>query len=225
MAFTPVVRCDRLLVVHLGSPHRVLSWAVSGGGLGSAETVAWLQVTDDELRPPVDPGRLLDERLARAELPGAVGLMTSATLDGYTESVCDAEGARVRCVATVGLDNALRAGDPPGPWSGDAPHAGTINVLCQLSFAVHDHALVETLALVAEARTLAVLEEGVRSRRSGSPATGTGTDCIVVAAPSGTPRARWAGKHTLLGHLVGTAVDDAVRAGVRGWIERRGERP
>ncbi|MEO1272728.1 MAG: adenosylcobinamide amidohydrolase, partial [Myxococcota bacterium] len=46
--------------------------------------------------------------------------------------------------------------------------------------------------------------------------TGTGTDCIVLAAPPG--HAVYAGLHTAVGEAVGRAVYDAVAAGVRGWM-------
>ena len=70
---------------------------------------------------------------------------------------------------------------------------------------------IEASSLVAEARTLALLEAAVVSRRSGRPSTGTGTDCIVVASPLGRRKTPFAGKHTEVGHVVGAAVSDAVR--------------
>jgi adenosylcobinamide amidohydrolase len=127
----------------------------------------------------------------------------------------------VRTVATVGLDNARRAGDR---WAVAGPAAGTINVASRASLPVSDAALLEMLALAAEARAMAVLEAGVRSRRSGLPATGTGTDCIVVAAPCGDPVTGYAGKHTALGHLVGATVAQAVSRGTQAWLARHPER-
>ena len=50
----------RALVVHLGAPHAVLSSALVNGGARRAREVAWLEVRDDELRPPVDAERLVD---------------------------------------------------------------------------------------------------------------------------------------------------------------------
>ena len=208
-------RRGRFLIARFGRRHRLLSFAIVRGGFVDGETVAWCAVRDDELRPPVDPALFLEQQLAGAAIPDAVGLMTSASLDAYVEVEHAAAGIGVQCVATVGLDNALRAGDPVAPAY--AP-AGTINILCRSSASLSDQALIEMLSLVAEARTLAVLEGGVASRASGLPATGTGTDCIVVAAPSGQPAVRHAGKHTMLGHLVGAAVGDAVGRGVRGWL-------
>jgi adenosylcobinamide amidohydrolase len=207
---------ERVLVVRLGAPHAVLSWAIVNGGRRSASEVAWVEVKDDELCPPVDPEALLRARLARAGAPGAVGLLTSRALARHVVAERSAGGVGARCVATVGLGNALRAGDAPGP----AARIGTINVLCQLSAPLTDEALVEALSLAAEARTLAVLEAGVASRRSGLPATGTGTDCIVVAAPerSGASAQRYAGKHTAVGHVVGAAVHEAVARGAAEWL-------
>ena len=124
-----------------------------------------------------------------------------------------------RAVATVGLGNALAAGDPPGPL-GPGGALGTINVLVQLSHALDEAALAEALALATEARTAAVLDGRVPSRRAadGALATGTGTDCIVVAAPEAGEPLRWVGKHTLAGSLLGGAVREAVSRGVRRWI-------
>jgi adenosylcobinamide amidohydrolase len=103
---------------------------------------------------------------------------------------------------------------------------GTINLLVRVSAPLTEEALAETLALAAEARTLAVLEAGVRSLRSGLPATGTGTDCVVVAAPPAEPGGEplaYAGKHTAVGHLVGAVVEEAVRTGIEAW--RRSNSP
>lgn len=223
-------RTGRLLVAHLSRPHRTLSHAIVGGGFHETRAVAWCGVRDDELRPPVDARAFLATELERAGLAGAVGLLTSASLDAHVDVARESAGLRVQAVATVGLDNALRTGDPVHAHAGAdadagtadgssvATHAGTINVLCRASLPLAAEALVEMLAMVAEARTLAVLEEGVVSRQSGRPATGTGTDCIVVAAPSGTPAAGYAGKHTVLGQLIGDAVFCAVGGGVRAWL-------
>jgi adenosylcobinamide amidohydrolase len=86
-----------------------------------------------------------------------------------------------------------------------------------VSGALTEGALVEALAIAAEARTLAILEASLPSRVSGLPATGTGTDCIVVSAAHEGEPAAYAGKHTVVGHLVGLAVTEAVRRGVEAW--------
>ena len=107
-------------------------------------------------------------------------------------------------------------GDPPS----DVDGPGTINLLAWLSVPLAEGALVEALSIATEARTAAVLESGLPSARSGRPATGTGTDCVVVACPPGKAPLDYAGKHTLAGSLLGSAVYEAVRRGMVRWRSR-----
>ena len=165
----------------------------------------------------MDAARLCPRGSPRRASPTRSGSSRARPL-AATSSRSAAAGASPRgCVATVGLGNALRAGDPPGP----AARIGTINLLCQVGVPLREEALVEALSIAAEARTLAVREAGVPSRMSGAPATGTGTDCIVIAAPERPDGARYAGKHTGLGHVIGAAVHDAVARGAAAWLAER----
>lgn len=126
---------------------------------------------------------------------------------------------RARCVATVGLRNALRVGDP----SQVMQKVGTINLLCHLSIPLTEEAHLEALSIAVEARSAAVLEAAIPSLQSGLPSTGTGTDCVVMAAPSVESQSpglasgvlRYAGKHTEAGSLIGKVVFDAVRQGIK----------
>jgi adenosylcobinamide amidohydrolase len=208
-----LARQGRWLVTRFATSHHVLSWAIVGGGRRTTRTVAWYQVRERELRPPVDARHFLRQRLAEGALSDAVGLLTSCDLDAYVDVERHHGALAVRCIATVGLGNALRAGDPPGP----AARIGTINLLCCISESLTEEALVEGLALAAEARTAEVLEASVVSRLTGRPATGTGTDCIVIAAPAVAGPVAYVGKHTVLGHLIGAAVGEATRRGVERW--------
>lgn len=197
------------LIVRFAAEHTMASWAIVGGGLGVARAVAWLEVRNAELGPGVDPAALLRDRLAARGLAGAVGLLTSRRLDRYIDVTVRHGALAARCVATVGLGNALRAGDPPGEG-----RIGTINLICRSSAPLSPEAQLEALALAAEARTLAVHEAGVPSTQTGLPASGTGTDCIVIAAPAAGEATAYAGKHTAIGHAIGAAVYEAIRRGV-----------
>jgi adenosylcobinamide amidohydrolase len=213
-ASPPAARIERMgpwLIVRLPGPHQVASWAIAGGGLGVATAVVWRQVAERDLRPPVDPARWLRNKMREAGIEDAVGLLTSRDLDAWVEATSECAGVRAHCVATVGLGNALRAGDPPGPFA----RIGTINILCRIDAPLAREGLLEGLAIATEAKAAAVLEAGVVSRRSGLPATGTGTDCVVIAAPPGRDVAHYAGKHTGIGAVIGASVRDAVSAGVR----------
>jgi adenosylcobinamide amidohydrolase len=155
---------------------------------------------------------------------GAVGLLTARRLDRYVSASRSAGGVSAEVVATVGLGNHVRVGDPAG--SG-AEVAGTINVLCRLSVPLTTAGALEALSIAAEARTVAVREAAIPSRHreliDGQPryrpfagrfASGTGTDCLVLATPLGGPTAGYAGKHTALGEVIGAAVLEAVSRGL-----------
>jgi adenosylcobinamide amidohydrolase len=209
---------DRLLVARFPVPMQVTSWAIWNGGRRRVPAVAWVAVTNAELPVGVDPRALCQARLRAAGLEGAVGLLTSGRLARHRVAGAGADGLAARALATVGLSNALRVGDTPGPL---AP-VGTINLLCAVSVPLSEEAALEALSIAVEARTAAVLEARHPSRRSGAPATGTGTDCVVLAWPDPVPGrapAAFAGKHTALGHVVGRAAGDCVRAGVADWLE------
>lgn len=212
-----IERRDRWLVARFPAPQRMLSWAIVGGGFRNGSAVAWRQVVDGELGLDVDPRALLARGLADEGLTGAVGLLTGCALSTAVERTAALGALTVGCLATVGLGNALRAGDPAAP----PPRAvGTINLCVWLSQPLTDEALVEGQALCAEARALAMLDAAVPSAVSGRPATGTGTDCQVVAAPvarTGEPLA-FVGKHTVAGQLLGAVVRDAVAEGVARWL-------
>ena len=205
------------LVVELGAPHAVASWAVVGGGLQEAEQIAWLQVRDADLGPELDPVQWLEERRSQVGLKQAVCMLTSSELVHHQFTRQEIDGLRAEVVATVGLSNRLAVGDPPTPGV-----VGTINIVVVVNRALSPAAMLEAMSIAVEARTAAMVSLQTHSTVSEKLATGTGTDCIVVAAPltNTTEPARYAGKHTALGAVIGQAVLHAVAAGGKVWMER-----
>lgn len=207
--------CHRWLEVDLCVPHSTLGWTLIGGGRSKTQHVFWYQVSDADLRADVDPTRFFEER--RKQWTGdtqGVGFLTGCSLDEFVERRLHRSELSVRCISTIGLNNALRIGDPP---RAAALSPGTINILLQVSHPLSKCASLEALSLVAEARTLAVLDGRVPSSIGNTIATGTGTDCIVVASPlpsDDESELDYAGKHTELGYLIGSCVYDAVSHGV-----------
>jgi adenosylcobinamide amidohydrolase len=198
------------LVASFPEPLRILSWSLTRPGFVVAGRVVWREVRNDDLPPDLDPKSWLDAKLLAAGLSDAVTMMTSRPLVHRRMAVSAVEGDRAACLATVGLSNAERAGERRGA----AAPAGTINMLVALNRPLTDAALIEALALAASARTLAVREAEGR-------VSGTGTDCIAVAAPIGPEPARYAGMHTATGEALGRAVFAAVDAGARAWLADR----
>lgn len=211
---------DHWLVVRLGTTHRVLSWAVHRPGLVEADAVAWLQVRNADLGPDTDPATLLADRLTKRELSNAVGMMTSCAVRNYERHAATVDDVRADCVVTLGLSNGCRLADLPAvrAW-----RPGTINMLLRLSIPLTEHALTEAISIAAEARTAALLAEDPH-HGSSNPITGTGTDCIVIAAPLGAG-SRYAGLHTAAGQALATAGYHATRAAAKAWFAQHATRP
>lgn len=207
-----ISREGRWLQVDLREPHRVLSWAPVGGGFAVARTVVWRQVDDADLSHGVDAVEWLHRRLDERGLAGVVAMLTARNLDGVVHGHTAADGVRATAVATAGLTNAGRIGQPLG---GHGP--GTINILCVVDVTLTDAALVELVSIVASARTAGIMDQRW-SLDGGAPVTGTGTDCIVVACPQGERQWPYAGMHTAVGEAAGRVVYDQVYRAAADWL-------
>lgn len=199
------------LSMDLQRPHRVLSWSLTRPGFVTADLILWREVRNADLPRDFDVERWLRAELAARGTPEAVTLLTSRDLDAYEVATAQAEDVKAQTVATVGLSNAERVGTRLDRSSKDW---GTINVALQVSQPLADAALIELVSIVAQARTAAILEAG-HDLPTGR-ATGTGTDCIAIAAPPGEQP--FAGMHTPVGEAAGRAVYQAVKQGVTVWM-------
>ena len=208
------------LELDLGAPHRVLSWAVHRPGLVTARHVLWREVRDVDLPPERDPAAWLADELRRRRRLRAVGMLTARKVTRWTMAETQVGAVTACAVATVGLGNAERIGAP----AGTTPPArlGTINIALRLDAPLTPPALLEAMSLVASARTAAMIAHG--PERDGGPATGTGTDCIAVAAPlpGAIPPLPHAGLHTDAGRAIGRAAHQALCAGILGWMAEFG---
>ncbi len=199
------------LVADLGAEMRMLSWSMSRPGFTTAQRVAWREVRDADLTPDLDVERWLASELAAADLSDALALVTSRSVAKHHRARHTAGKAMVECLATVGLSNAERIG-----YRRQLAKAGqgTINALAIVTPGLGTAAMVEAIAIAAEAKTTAVLD--ARRTVATGTATGTGTDCLVIASPVG--ETCYAGTHTEVGEALGRAVYDAVSAGAAEWM-------
>ena len=211
--------CDRpWLVAELEGPHRVLSWSLTAPGFVTARRIVWREVRNADLPAGFDALSWLKRDMLDAGHGEAVGLMTSRNIERHHFREARVERQTAACLATAGLSNAERVGRRQGL----RPKAGTINLLVQTGGSLSDAAMIEALTIAVEARTLAVLEAGFATGPDRAAATGTGTDCVVIASPIASPiggdEAVFAGLHTALGEAVGAAVLAAMRAAVGEWM-------
>ncbi len=205
------------LTVDLGSPHRIAGWPVVGPSLGNARMVTWLQVRDCELPCSVDPDAFLLHRARMDGIPAEVGLLTAADITGHRI----ARHLEAAAIVTAGLTNGESVIPGEGVRQG-APHrVGTINILAVAPVPLSERGLLEALSIVAEARTTAILDLSLRTW-DGRPVSGTGTDCIVVASPMGSPAQDHCGLHTDWGQTLAGVAYQATWEACAQWLDGAG---
>lgn len=206
-----VVHAAPWLNFNLGAEMQVLSHAPHRPGFVTARRILWREVRNADLPPRLDARDWLAQQLAKREATDAVCFLTSRTVSSYVRRAASVATTRAVAVATVGLSNAERVGtrlDRSGQeW-------GTINIAVRLNRGLTPEAMIEALTIIAQARTAAVIDAGIDLPTG--RATGTGTDCIAMAAPRGP--ADYVGLHTDIGEAIGNATYDAVLAGARDWF-------
>lgn len=202
------------LAYDLGAPMRVLSWALNRPGFVTASRILWREVHERDLPCDLDVETWLANELTARDASDAVTFLTSRDLARHHTHRACIEGTTAEAVITIGLSNAERIGsreDYSGrDWGKDW---GTINIALRVDQPLSDIGLLEAMSLAIEARTAAVMDLG--HRLTTGIATGTGTDCIALAAPPGDEP--YAGKHTALGEAIGKAIYNAILEGGRQW--------
>jgi adenosylcobinamide amidohydrolase len=204
---------QRTLIIRLREPYRSLSWASLGGGTRLADTIINSQVLLDD-RAAVERPKLHLLQVAKSlELDPSrvVGMMTAAQVKRAGYSVVGRDDLIAGAWCTVGCSNALRIGDPATAVT----TPGTINLALVINQCLSAAAMVEAMAMATEARVAAVMEANIRSTRTNRLATGTGTDCIVIAARHGGCTYQYCGKHTVIGEMIGKAVLRATTQALR----------
>jgi len=208
--WTSTVR-HQTLIVAFPARYRVLSWAPLQGGFVEAQTILNHQVNTHE-HSTLEPESFLNNlaQQLRVDFP-VVGLMTGVLMERHVRRMRIHDDLMIECFATVGLSNALTVGDP----ATYDEQFGTINCIVTINQPLTPAAMVEAVQIVTEAKVRAVQNAGVKSTVSGTLATGTGTDCVVVACSTVGDMYRYCGKHTKLGELIGQVVLAAVGEGIR----------
>lgn len=214
------------LVIDLGGLKRVLSSAPQGGGLQSARYILNHQVEPHPVSNRLaqtqrwsDPARYLIRVSSTLGVKGhALVLMTAVPMKRLVISRERSGHIWVECFATVGVTNAVRAGEWPKRQTGEqpAPGAGTINVILITNACLSGAALVGAVQVATESKTGVLRDHAVASWTGEPGATGTGTDAVVIACGLRGQGAwhRYSGTHTVLGAMIGRVVSDCVSRGM-----------
>lgn len=212
---------SRFIVTDFDHPLRTLSSASTGGGHRRVQTIVNLKTDAQEALDNTFEDLISDFFRKRGSDTHGIGLLTSAEM-GYAQFVTAQDrGIGVLAIVTAGTSNALNIAERSDTeFSGESNTGfGTINIIVITSACLLDECMVSSIITATEAKTAALFDLQVKSVMTGSQATGTGTDTIVIASGNGM-RIRYAGGHTLYGQLLGQAVYHGVR---RSLLEQRME--
>jgi adenosylcobinamide hydrolase len=212
------------ICVSFSTEHPVLSSAVFNGGGGTASNILIMKVAENfagKKQCVVPPEYTLAEYCRQLQLSGTtVGMMTSASLESFSQVSRSSQGVKVTAMVTAGVSNARCAGDRADwrTFQTDLNPTGTINLIILTTATITPAAMVESVMLAAEAKTVAMRRLGVKSPVSGKIATGTGTDAIAVVNGAGPETIRYCGKHVLFGEMLASVVIEAITESLyRGW--------
>lgn len=135
-------------------------------------------------------------------------LFTGADMDNYSSKTVSFREMSVTVLATAGVcSNAMRMGKD----TGDFYEPGTINVIILPNMHLSKRAMSRAIISATEGKTAALQDLDVRSSYTPlvNPATGTGTDNILIVEGEGGALDN-AGGHTKMGELIATGVYEAV---------------
>ncbi|MEO4054034.1 adenosylcobinamide amidohydrolase [Solibacillus sp. CAU 1738] len=111
---------------------------------------------------------------------------------------------RVIVAVTAGIGNAV---DATRTYErDDVFHAGTINTWVIINGKLSDEAFYQAMITATEAKTKALAQENVVDSRTGTIATGTGTDSLLIAATQKGEEMPYAGPITEIGKWIGRGV-------------------
>jgi len=133
-----------------------------------------------------------------------VGMMTSVLIKNASIQFIKEPGFSVLIVVTAGIENATDVSR--GSEHTFQLSAGTINIWVFVNAHLTEGAFIQSMMTVTEAKTKAMYDLEVTDKKTGTIATGTPTDSILIAATQNGQKLNCAGTTTPLGNLVGKGV-------------------
>ncbi|RIW28613.1 ATP-binding cassette domain-containing protein [Bacillus salacetis] len=209
---------DEMITLTLPKPVKTMSSGVCGAGMRWTSTIVNRHVPETyDCDGYIEDMQnfLLDKGLD----PGnTVGMMTAVNLADVSIRKVTEAGLSVFLVVTAGIGSAVDI-------SRNSPQAetkpGTINTWILVNGELSDEAFIQAIVTATEAKVKALQDEGVKDNRTGTFATGTLTDSIVIGATQRGEQIPFSGPVTKAGRLIGKGVYEATREAVVSYKRRK----
>lgn len=200
---------DEHIVLHSPVPLRTMSSGVVGSGTG------WHQVFVNRHVPKSydcsDHRKEMGDYLRTHGFePGeTVGMMTAVYLEDVSYQHYKEDNFSVFIVVTSGVGNAVDASRSQEHSFHLSP--GTINTWVFVNGEITEEAFIQCIMTATEAKAKALHDLGVKDPVTGTLATGTSTDSILIAASQIGKKLEYAGTITPLGKVIGEGVYHCTR--------------
>ncbi|MCS6774112.1 MAG: adenosylcobinamide amidohydrolase, partial [Anaerolineae bacterium] len=152
-----------------------------------------------------------------------IGLLTAAELEDAALCVEQTDQAVVAALVTLGISLPTAAGREVGVLAEIGQRPGTINTIVLVDAVLSPAAQVNAVITATEAKSLVLAEHDVRTR-DGYLASGTPTDCVVIACTGRGTRFEFGGPISPVGALVGRVVRTATERALHAWHNRTASR-
>lgn len=201
------------IVLRSPIPLRTMSSGVVGSGTGWHETFVNRHV--DKNYDCSDHRMEMVEYLKSYGFEPAetVGMMTAVMLEDVSYKLYKEENLAVFIVVTAGVGNAVDA-------TRSAEHVlqmspGTINTWIFVSGNMTEEAFIQSIMTATEAKARVLHELEVKDSVTGTIATGTSTDSILIASTQSGESLEYAGTITPLGKLIGKGVAECTKEAIQ----------
>ncbi|PIC04825.1 ABC transporter ATP-binding protein [Anoxybacillus flavithermus] len=216
-----VTQHENMVVIETMKPFKVLSSALVGGGMRWATTFVNRHVSLDYRCDDAEQEMIEFLRQQGFDEQWTVGMMTAVDIRDvvFTSAY---EPVRFFVAVTAGVGNAV---DSANAWRrADAiASPGTINTFVFIDGHLSEAAFVQALMTVTEAKTKALYDKQVVDTQTHTIATGTSTDCTVIAASQQGTYYEYAGTITAIGKQLARFVYEATKTAIDRYNERKGE--
>ena len=210
---------DDIVVLQAPVPLRTMSSGVIGAGVGWHTTFVNRHVNrnyncNDHRQEMAD--FLRDRGFEPSE---TVGMMTAVEAEDVVYRLYEEEGWSVLFVVTAGVGNAV---DVSSSYASSYPiRQGTINSWIFVNGKLTEEAFIQSIMTATEAKVKVMHELEIKDPQTGTLATGTSTDSILIAATQKGKPFDFAGSISPLGKLIGKGIYECTHAAIQKSNKRK----
>lgn len=207
------------IVLHSLIPLRTMSSGVVGSGTGWHQTFVNRHVNHNYNRDDHRSEMVQYLKEHGIEPLETVGMMTAVILEDVSYKMVYGNDFSAMVVVTAGVGNAVDASQSERHEFVQVP--GTINTWIFVNGELSEEAFIQGVMTAAEAKVKALEHHGVKDSVTGTYATGTSTDSILIAATQQGKKLEFAGTITPLGKLISKAVFDCTVESITKYYKRK----